>query len=137
MREKARLEPRYADLVYDGLWFSPLRDALDAFVDSTQRHVTGEVRMRLEPGRCFAAGRRDKISVSLTTKRVNHIVRVTPHPSGGCLRRERPEDRLNWVLLRLRLVVRAFCLSRASCKILSAGCGIKVAWRITERIVSA
>ena len=58
MREKARLEPRYADLVYDGLWFSPLRDALDAFVDSTQRHVTGEVRMRLEPGRCFAAGRR-------------------------------------------------------------------------------
>ena len=58
MREKARLEPRYADLVYDGLWFSPLRDALDAFVDSTQRHVTGEVRVRLEPGRCFAAGRR-------------------------------------------------------------------------------
>ena len=58
MREKARLEPRYADLVYDGLWFSPLRDALDAFVDSTQRHVTGEVRLRLEPGRCFAAGRR-------------------------------------------------------------------------------
>ncbi len=58
MREKARLEPRYADLVYDGLWFSPLREALDAFVDSTQRHVTGEVRMRLEPGQCFAAGRR-------------------------------------------------------------------------------
>jgi argininosuccinate synthase len=58
MREKARLEPRYADLVYDGLWFSPLRDALDAFIDSTQRHVTGEVRMRLEPGRCFASGRR-------------------------------------------------------------------------------
>jgi DNA topoisomerase III len=43
------------------------------------------------------------------------------------LRRERPEDRLNWVLLRLRLVVRAFCLSRASCKVLPAGCGIKVA----------
>jgi hypothetical protein len=36
------------------------------------------------------------------------------------LRRERPEDRLNWVLLRLRLVVRAFCLSRASSKVLSA-----------------
>ncbi|MGZ8753046.1 MAG: argininosuccinate synthase [Acidimicrobiia bacterium] len=63
MREKARLEPRYADLVYDGLWFSPLRDALDAFVDSTQRHVTGEVRMRLEPGRCFAAGRRAERSL--------------------------------------------------------------------------
>jgi argininosuccinate synthase len=58
MREKARLEPRYAELVYDGLWFSPLREAFDAFVDSTQRHVTGDVRLRLEPGRCFVAGRR-------------------------------------------------------------------------------
>jgi argininosuccinate synthase len=58
MREKARLEPRYSELVYDGLWFSPLREAFDAFVDSTQRHVTGEVRLRLEPGRCFVSGRR-------------------------------------------------------------------------------
>ncbi len=58
MREKTRLEPRYAELVYDGLWFSPLREALDAFVASTQRHVTGDVRLRLEPGRCFVAGRR-------------------------------------------------------------------------------
>jgi argininosuccinate synthase len=44
--------------VYDGLWFSPLREAFDAFVDSSQRHVTGEVRLRLEPGRCFVSGRR-------------------------------------------------------------------------------
>lgn len=58
MREKARLEPRYAELVYDGLWFSPLRRALDAFVDDSQRPVTGEVRLRLEPGRCFVTGRR-------------------------------------------------------------------------------
>jgi len=58
MREKARLEGRYAELVYDGLWFSPLREALDAFVESTQRHVTGEVRLRLEPGRCAPVGRR-------------------------------------------------------------------------------
>jgi argininosuccinate synthase len=57
-REKSHLEPRYSELVYDGLWFSPLREALDAFIDSTQRHVTGEVRLRLEPGRCFAVGRR-------------------------------------------------------------------------------
>src|SRR4029077_14228341 len=34
--EKARLEPRYADLVYDGLWFSPLKQALDAFVEESQ-----------------------------------------------------------------------------------------------------
>jgi argininosuccinate synthase len=58
MREKARLEPRYAELVYDGLWFSPLRRALDAFVESSQEHVTGEVRLRLEPGRCEVVGRR-------------------------------------------------------------------------------
>ena len=58
MREKARLEPRYAELVYDGLWFSPLRRALDAFFDAAQEPVTGEVRLRLEPGRCFVTGRR-------------------------------------------------------------------------------
>ncbi|MGQ0803989.1 MAG: argininosuccinate synthase [Actinomycetota bacterium] len=63
MREKQRLEPRYAELVYDGLWFSPLREALDAFIGSTQRHVTGEVRLRLEPGRCFATGRRAERSL--------------------------------------------------------------------------
>jgi hypothetical protein len=49
-REKIRLEHRYAELVYDGLWFSPLKAAFDAFIDETQRHVTGEVRLRLEPG---------------------------------------------------------------------------------------
>jgi argininosuccinate synthase len=58
MREKARLEPRYAELVYDGLWFSPLKEALDAFMSHTQTYVTGDVRLRLEPGRCFVAGRR-------------------------------------------------------------------------------
>ncbi|HSO94430.1 MAG TPA: argininosuccinate synthase [Acidimicrobiia bacterium] len=58
LREKARLEPRYAELVYDGLWFSPLREALDAFVDASQGPVTGDVRLRLEPGRCAVVGRR-------------------------------------------------------------------------------
>jgi argininosuccinate synthase len=61
--EKARLEPRYAELVYDGLWFSPLKQALDAFVDESQRHVTGEVRLRCEPGRCFVVGRRSPESL--------------------------------------------------------------------------
>ncbi len=62
--EKARLEPRYAELVYDGLWYSPLKRALDAFVDESQHHVTGEVRLRCEqPGRCFVAGRRSPVSL--------------------------------------------------------------------------
>jgi argininosuccinate synthase len=58
MREKSRLEPRYAELVYDGLWFSPLRAAFDAFIASSQQHVTGDVRLRLEPGSCTVVGRR-------------------------------------------------------------------------------
>ncbi len=62
--EKARLEPRYAELVYDGLWFSPLKQALDAFVDESQRHVTGEVRLHCEvPGRCIVAGRRSPVGL--------------------------------------------------------------------------
>ena len=62
-REKIRLEHRYAELVYDGLWFSPLRDALDAFIDASQEHVTGEVRLRIEPGRCHVVGRRSPRSL--------------------------------------------------------------------------
>jgi argininosuccinate synthase len=62
-REKHRLEPLYADLIYDGLWFSPLKNALDAFVEESQRHVTGEVRLRLEPGRCYVTGRRSEFSL--------------------------------------------------------------------------
>jgi len=58
LHEKARLEIRYAELVYDGLWFSPLRAALDAFVAESQRSVTGEVRLELSPGRCQVSGRR-------------------------------------------------------------------------------
>jgi argininosuccinate synthase len=58
LHEKARLEIRYAELVYDGLWFSPLRAALDAFIAETQQAVTGEVRLELSPGRCQVTGRR-------------------------------------------------------------------------------
>jgi argininosuccinate synthase len=57
-REKQRLEPRYAELVYDGLWFSPLRQAFDAFVEESQRFVTGEVRLALRPNECRPVGRR-------------------------------------------------------------------------------
>ena len=62
-REKTRLESRYAELVYDGLWFSPLRQALDAFVDESQRHVTGEVRLHLSPGSVLVTGRRSRHSL--------------------------------------------------------------------------
>lgn len=47
---------RYAELVYDGLWYTPLREALQAFVDKTQETVTGRVRMKLYKGNCTPAG---------------------------------------------------------------------------------
>jgi len=59
-RYKRSVEQRWAELVYDGLWFSPLKRALDAFVDSSQEHVTGEVRLRLHGGRAVATGRRSE-----------------------------------------------------------------------------
>ena len=57
-RFKFAVEQRWSELVYDGLWFSPLKRSLDAFVDSSQRHVTGDVRLRLFAGRAVATGRR-------------------------------------------------------------------------------
>ena len=57
--EKARLESRWAELVYDGMWFSPLKEALDAFIDETQTHVTGDVRLHFAaPGVMRIVGRR-------------------------------------------------------------------------------
>ncbi|MFZ0666162.1 MAG: argininosuccinate synthase, partial [Acidimicrobiales bacterium] len=54
--EKLRLEPRWAELVYDGMWFSPLKQSLDAFFEASQQHVTGEVRLSLAPGALDAKG---------------------------------------------------------------------------------
>jgi argininosuccinate synthase len=62
--EKARLEGRWAELVYDGMWFSPLKEALDAFMAETQRAVTGEVRLRVEaPGVMRVVGRRSPVAL--------------------------------------------------------------------------
>ncbi|HEX3459663.1 MAG TPA: argininosuccinate synthase [Acidimicrobiales bacterium] len=63
LHEKARLEPRWSELVYDGLWFSPLKQALDAFFVESQRHVTGEVRLHLDAGQCYVVGRRSPIGL--------------------------------------------------------------------------
>jgi len=57
---KPQIEQRWADAVYDGQWFGPLRAALDAYVDATQRHVSGDVRLRFEPGACTVVGRRSE-----------------------------------------------------------------------------
>ncbi|HLF68189.1 MAG TPA: argininosuccinate synthase [Gaiellaceae bacterium] len=57
-RLKRPLEQHWTELVYDGLWFSPAREAIDAFVDSTQLLVTGEVRLELRPNAAVVTGRR-------------------------------------------------------------------------------
>jgi argininosuccinate synthase len=62
-RFKKGVDQRWAELVYDGLWFSPLKRALDAFIDDTQRHVSGEVRLTLHGGRAVVTGRRSEASL--------------------------------------------------------------------------
>ncbi|MCD5405734.1 MAG: argininosuccinate synthase [Desulfotomaculum sp.] len=53
---KEILALKYAELVYDGMWFTPLREAMDAFVDVTQQNVTGTVRLKLYKGNIIPAG---------------------------------------------------------------------------------
>ncbi|WP_413324073.1 argininosuccinate synthase [Synechococcus sp. MIT S9503] len=57
LRTKRQLEMQWADLVYQGLWFGPLKDALDGFMDRTQNHVNGTVRLRLHKGNAIVTGR--------------------------------------------------------------------------------
>ena len=57
-RIKRGLEQRWTELVYEGLWFSPAREAIDAFVDTTQALVDGEVRVSLRPNAAVVTGRR-------------------------------------------------------------------------------
>ncbi|WP_281170187.1 argininosuccinate synthase [Carboxydothermus ferrireducens] len=56
MHFKQMVALKYAELIYDGLWFTPLREALEAFVDKTQETVTGKVRVKLYKGNIYPAG---------------------------------------------------------------------------------
>ncbi|MDD5354712.1 MAG: argininosuccinate synthase, partial [bacterium] len=55
---KKKVSDKYAELIYAGFWFSPLREALDAFIDKTQATVTGTVRVKLYKGNCTIVGRK-------------------------------------------------------------------------------
>ncbi|MEG6567588.1 argininosuccinate synthase [Thermoanaerobacterium saccharolyticum] len=63
MRFKDLVAQKYADIVYNGLWFSPLRESLDAFVDVTQQNVTGTVRLKLYKGNLINAGSKSPYSL--------------------------------------------------------------------------
>ena len=62
-RFKRRVDLRWAELVYDGMWFSPLKRSLDAFIADTQRHVSGDIRLLLHGGRATVTGRRSEASL--------------------------------------------------------------------------
>ncbi|HEY0870395.1 MAG TPA: argininosuccinate synthase [Acidothermaceae bacterium] len=62
-RFKRQVEQRWGELVYDGLWFSPLKYALDEFIAFSQRYVTGDVRLTLHGGRAVVTGRRSPASL--------------------------------------------------------------------------
>jgi argininosuccinate synthase len=64
---KFSVENTYSQLVYNGLWYSPLRDALDAFIQKTQERVTGVIRMRLHKGQAVCVGRISPYSLYDTT----------------------------------------------------------------------
>lgn len=63
LHQKLQLALKYAELVYNGQWFSTLREAIDAFVDVTQRRVTGDVRIDLYKGNVIVTGRRSPHSL--------------------------------------------------------------------------
>jgi argininosuccinate synthase len=67
LRSKARMADEYADLIYNGLWFSAHHQDLAAFVRSTQRFVTGEIRVRLHRGTAVVVGRRSEHSLYSTS----------------------------------------------------------------------
>jgi argininosuccinate synthase len=62
-RFKRQVAQRWSELVYDGLWFSPLKDALDSFIAKSQEHVSGEIRLRLHGGTAVVTGRRSEQSL--------------------------------------------------------------------------
>jgi len=63
LKQKHHLSHVYSDIIYNGMWFSRLRESLDRFFDETQRYVTGIVRLKLYKGNCVVVGRASKYSL--------------------------------------------------------------------------
>jgi argininosuccinate synthase len=79
LEAKRWVEDRWARTVYDGLWFSPLREALDAFVDATQELVTGEVRVQLRSSAAVVNGRRSEHALYAETLASYSTGETFPH----------------------------------------------------------
>ena len=63
LRYKDSIAPKYAELIYNGAWFTPLRESLDAFIEKTQERVTGSVLLKLYKGNCIVLGRKSPYSL--------------------------------------------------------------------------
>jgi argininosuccinate synthase len=85
----ARLaHPRYAEMVYNGFWFAPEREALQAFIDKSQERVTGTVRLKLYKGGVYPVGRKSPYSLYnpelATFEEDRCTTRPTPPASSSC-----------------------------------------------------
>jgi argininosuccinate synthase len=63
LRFNERVSSEYADIIYNGLWFTQLRQDLAAYVDRAQKHVTGTIRVKLYKGNCIVVGRKSPVSL--------------------------------------------------------------------------
>jgi argininosuccinate synthase len=106
LRTKRTLEETWTNLVYEGHWFSPLRRALDAFVDTTQEPVTGDVRVELRPGAATVNGRRSPNALYAETLASYGAGETFPHDAAaGYIRIVSLETELRAALARAKEVV--------------------------------
>jgi argininosuccinate synthase len=103
MRLRDSLIPDYATLVYNGFWFAPERNALQALVESTQQRVTGDVRLKLYKGGMYVAGRRSPASLynpDIATMEADPTQSYNPDDATGFIQ-------LNALRLKVEAQVRA------------------------------
>ncbi|RED17221.1 argininosuccinate synthase [Parasphingopyxis lamellibrachiae] len=101
MHLKDELMPRYAELIYNGLWFSPEREMLQAAIDSSQAGVTGTVRLKLYKGSVDVVGRKADVAYNLYSQDV-----VTFEDDAGAYDQRDAEGFIKLNALRLRLLGR-------------------------------
>jgi len=105
-RLKRPLEQRWTEIVYEGRWFSPAREAIDAFVDATQELVTGEVRVELRPNAAVVTGRRSPHMIYATELASYALGETFPHDAAeGFIRISSLETELHAARQRAKIDV--------------------------------
>ena len=94
---KDEIMPRYAELIYNGFWFSPEREMLQALIDKSQEHVEGEVRLKLYKGNVIVCGRR-------SPKSLYSLKHVTFEDDAGAYDQRDAQGFIKLNALRLRLL---------------------------------